>query len=315
MAVRLKDNDKLNFIINSHFTKEWIITGETLAKAYLAYMLAKEGHNVYVFNLAIYPHENIHILNSQWIKPKSDERSFYQWEQFIYPINKTIAIYTQTDNGSPLNIPNSARWIVNDTSKIIENSWHASEPYFNYGTFKTFNNKENNQLTAMNFYFDIFKNNNQSDRKGFCHLFHKHTSPQADNFVKELNSKGLSTWDVKILDKDFHKKMNEEFNKHEYFITYDQKSFWPPVAALCGCKVIVMNSFDNPNSYYDYGTTPEEYRADNPLYKYGVAFGWDDLQYALDTQHLVEDHLKEMDKRNLDTIKNFVKFWENKCYG
>ena len=76
-----------------------------------------------------------------------------------------------------------------------------------------------------------------------------------------------------------------------------------------------MNVKDNPNAYYDYSTTPEQYRLENPLKKYGVAFGFGDLQHAIDTQHLVEGHLLEIDQGNLDTVKNFVKFWENKCYG
>ena len=105
------------------------------------------------------------------------------------------------------------------------------------------------------------------------------------------------------------------FNQHEYFITYDQLSFWPQAAALCGCKVIVMNSPNNPQSYYSPQTTPEQYREENPLKKYGVAFGFEDLQWAIDTQHLVRPHLEEMNRQNEETIDNFVKFWENKCYG
>lgn len=312
MAVHLKTNGKFNFVVNAHNHSEFAMTGQGLAMGYLAYLLAEEGHNVYVFANVIYPHENIHILKS-FIHESSGipGGTSYSWEQFVYPLDKTIIINSQDQYGNPMGIPNSARWILHDTKKNIEDTWHVNEPNFNYGGFKTFSNKESNQLTAMNFYFDVFKNEKQPNRKGFCHLFHKHTSPQANNFIKELNSKELSTHGVTILDKDFHKKINEEFNKHEYFITYDQKSFWPSVAALCGCKVIVMNSPDNPNSYYDCNVTPEEYRKDNPLNKYGVAFGFEDLQHALDTQHLVGNHLKELDKENKKTVKAFIEFWEN----
>ena len=54
---------------------------------------------------------------------------------------------------------------------------------------------------------------------------------------------------------------------------------------------------------------------ESALKKYGVAFGFGDLQHAVNTQHLVEDHLKEMDKINLETVRDFIKFWENKCYS
>ena len=105
------------------------------------------------------------------------------------------------------------------------------------------------------------------------------------------------------------------FNQHEYFITYDQLSFWPQVAALCGCKVVVMNTPDNPQAYYPYSTTPEQYREENPLKKYGIAFGFEDLQWAIDTKHLVRCHLEEMDRQHQKTVDNFITFWETQCNG
>ena len=198
--------------------------------------------------------------------------------------------------------------------KNIINNWGEHDEVFSYGQqenmLKGVEAKTLN-LIAMDMQLGHFKNENQTDRKGYCHLFHKHTSPDAKTFLSEINSTDLSNWK----EYGYPKYLNEEFNKHEYFICYDQLSFWPQIAALCGCKVIIMNVKDNPNAYYDYNTTSEEYRLENPLKKYGVAFGFDDLQHAIDTQHLVEDHLKEMDKQNLETVKEFCKFWENKCYG
>ena len=73
-----------------------------------------------------------------------------------------------------------------------------------------------------------------------------------------------------------------------------------------------MNTKDNPHSFYNYKITPEQYRLENPLKKYGVAFGFDDLQHAINTQHLVEDHLNAMNEINLQTVRDFIKFWENK---
>ena len=299
--MELLNNGKINFIVNIHHRLGEVLTGGVVAMHYLAYLLAKKGHNVYILCEPEYSHENIHVIKS-WGTEK------IQWDRFYFQYPNTVAVYDQDTYGDWFGTHWKARWILHDTKKGIEDTWHIDESYFNYGTFKTFNNKESNQLTAMNFYFDVFKNKKQPNRKGFCHLLHKHTSPNAKTFLNEINSTNLSKW--KAL--GCHKYLNKEFNKHEYFITYDQKSFWPSVAALCGCKVIVMNSSDNPNSYYDCNVTPEEYRESNPLNKYGVAFGFEDLQHAIDTQHLVEDHLKEMDKQNEKTVDNFIKFWENK---
>ena len=47
--VRLKDNGKINFIVNIHYNYGECLTGGIVAMHYLAYLLAKEGHNVYIF--------------------------------------------------------------------------------------------------------------------------------------------------------------------------------------------------------------------------------------------------------------------------
>ena len=315
--VKLKNNGKINFLLNIHTGYGECLTGGTVAMHYLAYLLAEEGHNVYLFNKAEYPHKNIHILKSwrekilegKGIHSKNGEKT--AWESFSYLYSNTVAIYSQDAYGDWFGTHWKARWVLYNTSPQIAEEWGDNDYVFTYGSQENLREnikKVQGELIAMNLYLDVFRNKNRKDRKGYCHLFHKHTSPNAKTFVNELNSTNLSNW--KSL--GCHKYLNEEFNKCEYFICYDQLSFWPQIAALCGCKVIVMNVKDNPNTYYDYNTTPEQYRLENPLKKYGVAFGFGDLQYAIDTQHLVEDHLKEIDQHNLNTVKNFIKFWEKK---
>jgi len=312
--VGLKNNGKVNFVLHLFWTFKEVLTGGILAQHYLAYLLAEEGHNVYIFCEPEYPHENIHILKSGF--ERKDGFVVTSWETFTYMHHNTVAIYDEITWGNPHNIPNVARWILYDPpSQEIQDTWGEDDYYFNYGDFKH-RRKDNGKLTIFNFYLDLFKDENRKDRKGFCHLFHKHTSLGADNFVKELGSTNLGSW--KSL--GCHQYLAEEFNKHEYFLTYDQKSSFPVLAALCGCKVIIMNPQGNKgeglmNSYYNHDVTPEEYRKENPYYKYGMAFGFGDLYHAFNTQHLVKGYFKEIDEENKKTVKNFVKFWENKCYG
>ena len=318
--VRLKDNGKINFIVNIHYNYGECLTGGIVAMHYLAYLLAKEGHNVYIFCKPEYPHENIHYLKS-WRSKRlkgeginSEEAEIRTWENFSYDNNNTVSIYDQDIKWNWFGTHHVARWLVYTADKNIVNTWGKDDSIFSYGQQKEMLkgiDKKTINLIAMDMHLDKF-NNQDGKRDGLCYLLHKHTSPNAKIFLKELNATDLSNWKTSS---DYLKYLNEEFNKHEYFICYDQLSFWPQIAAICGCKVIIMNVEDNPNAYYDYNTTPKEYRLENPLKKYGVAFGFNDLQHAINTQHLVEDHLKEINQDNLETVKNFITFWENKCYG
>lgn len=319
--MKLKNNGKINFLVQVCHTFDEVLTGGVIAMHYLAYLLAKEGHNVYIFCEPEYPHENIHTIKTQVSKGKDDELGAvplsYSWEPFSYSLANTVSIYPQTTWGNWFNTNHVARWILYTPNSETEKTWGKNDVIFSYGQqnkmISNYKERECKELIAMDFKFNHFKNLNQ-DRSGFCHLFHKHTSPNAEEFLNEINSKNLGSWTLDNKKSELF-KLNEEFNKYEYFICYDQLSFFPPIAALCGCKVIIMNVKNNPNAFYEYNTTPKEYRLENPLKKYGIAFGFDDLQHAILTQSLVKNHLKEMEDFNLETVKNFIKFWEKKCYG
>jgi hypothetical protein len=101
-----------------------------------------------------------------------------------------------------------------------------------------------------------------------------------------------------------------------YFYTYDEKSFWAFTAALCGCKVVICNPFNSSNSdEYEHNgekLTPTEYRLQNPLMAFGVAYGAEDLNWAIETQKFVYDHLKELEKIQEKQLDKFISYWEQK---
>jgi hypothetical protein len=102
---------------------------------------------------------------------------------------------------------------------------------------------------------------------------------------------------------DFH-KLAEEFNKFEFLITFDYKSYITTAATLCGCKVIILNP--DPNK------TPIQYRLENPIQMCGVSYGWDDLKWATKTVDLSRDNVESLQKMDSKTIDNFLNFWELK---
>lgn len=72
-------------------------------------------------------------------------------------------------------------------------------------------------------------------------------------------------------------------------------------AALCGCISIVIP---------DPGVTKEEWIHNNPLQKYGITYGLDDIKWALNTRHLVRKNLTEKNQETIVLVKTYIK----KCY-
>jgi len=308
--MKLKNNGKLNFIIYIHTTFGEALTGGLMVLHYLAYVLAKKGYNVYIFCKTPYPHENIHKIKS--FKFTENGLTKRGWEQFTYHTDNTVSIYPEGIKGNPFNTKHVARWILYDTKKDIEETYGENDVYFNYGNFRTYKNVNLRQLTVHNFHFDILKNKNLKNRKGFCHLLHKNTNENSKIFVNELNSKDLSGWKTK----GAMKYLADEFNKHEYFVTYDEKSFFTVAAAMCGCKAIICNPKNNSNikehNFNNVKLSPFEYRLKNPTQMYGISYGFNDISWSEKTIDLVENQLRDIEKMNDKTVDDFIKFWENK---
>jgi hypothetical protein len=314
----LPNNDKLNFLVGVHVGFGDVLTGGVVAMHMLAYKLAERGHNVFTFCEPEFKHPNITVIQSKGNK-MNDFETQWSWESFQYPIDKTISIYPQIIRKNPYNTKHVARWILYHTQHAIEKNFQDTDVYFNYGNFKTFRETPKNKLTVFNYNFEKLYKENFEDRKGFCHIVHKHTPPNGEIIFEQLNSVSLNDWKTR----GAYDYLREQFNKYEYFLTYDQKSFYSLAAGLCGCKSIILNpgrSYEfAPNAYsesqeYQNLLTPTEYRLENPIQMFGVAYGWDDLSWANKTVDMVPNHLKELEKIDDKTVDNFIKYWENKIF-
>lgn len=316
--MNLKNNDKLNFVIGTFLNIQEDTTGGNIVLHKLAFEIANRGHNVYIFTEPHYKQKNIEIIPSNYVV--SNDKTFFTWEPITFPIDKTIVIYPQTTIGNPLNINNVCRWILYHTQYDIETSYGDKDIYFNFGEFKTFNNKEKGKLTIFDYNFDkLYVTNNQ--RQGFCHLLHKNTPENSSDILKFFNSKDLGEFKtIMKYDIDY---LRNELNKYEYFLTYDKKSFFTVAAILCGCKAIILDAhnkvefFENAfvkSSEYSNTLTPTEYRLKNPIQMFGVAYGIEDISWANKTIDFATGHLKELEKIDNKTVDNFIKFWEKKIF-
>lgn len=314
--MNLPNNDKLNFLVAIEVQYGQALTGGIVAMHKLAYNLADRGHNVFTFCNPEYPHENIKVIPSEIVNINETEKKV-EWGLFNYPVKKTISIYPQIIEGNPHNTLNVARWILYHTESKIEQTYGNEDVYFNFGNFKTFKNVPNKKLTVLNYNFDNLYITNQFSRKGFCHISHKNTPPDGNKIFSSFNSSDLGNWKTS----GAYNYLREQFNKYEYFLTYDQKSFFTVAATLCGCKAIILRSDilkeERENAFTlseDYGKilTPTEYRLNNPIQMYGVAYGLDDISWANKTIGFTRDYIHELEKIDQKSVDDFVSYWEKK---
>jgi hypothetical protein len=296
----LSSPDKLTFIVGTFSSFAFPRSGGSIATHKLAYELANRGHFVYIFNDPFYPHENIRVIPTQAFHNDNGWNSNFVWEGFSYNVKRTVSIYTQITWGNPFNTPNVARWMLHDYDPEISKTYGQNEVYFNYGTFEMPPNVEYKPLTVFDYGFDLYTNLNDKERKGFCHFLHKFTPDWGVEFLKKIGSTEIPNYyGKKSLD-----YLIPYFNKFEYLLTFDYKSYITTAATLCGTKSIILNSETH--------LSPTEFRIKNPIQANGVAYGFNDIQHANNTINLVKNDLLYLEKKDQKTIDNFIKFWEEK---
>lgn len=277
---------KLNFLVYIDVNFVSALTGGVVVMHQLSKKLAEKGENVFMITRPEYPHPNIRLADLNQIS-ENEKKNF-------------VVIYPQIVKGNPTKIPNVARWFLYHSDEETENTYNENDDYFNFGTFNTFRKKSEKKLTVFNYYFNIFENQKKKRKKRFCHLMHKHTPPNGEKIFETLSSEDLGNW-KSLGCQDY---LKEKFNQAEFFLTYDQKSFFPIAAGLCGTKTIILNP--------DVNLTPTEYRQQNPIQMFGVAYGWEDLDWAEKTIDLVPKYIQNLEIIDDKTVDNFIKHWYSK---
>ena len=81
------------------------------------------------------------------------------------------------------------------------------------------------------------------------------------------------------------------FNNHKFFISYDSITFLSALAALCGCVSIVkkVDGLNKQEWLNTWGATLTEYLKSTGEPLYGWAYGAEEVEFALNTLHLVKD--------------------------
>ena len=210
-----------------------------------------------------------------------------------------IVIYPEITIGNPLNAKNVIRWILNTPGRCSAVSKEAfysnvapTDRIFKYSSFFEYDGNYDGLLTTSYVDYDTFNNRQLCRDIESCFLIKKGGISECVHPANSVNlSPHQNNWDY----------MSEIFNRSKYFYCYDNECFWVGLAALCGCITVVC-----PNTTITF----EEWANHFKFNKYGIAFGLDNLQHAVDTLPLVFDHFKFIQNEDLKTVKSMVNYYQ-----
>lgn len=202
----------------------------------------------------------------------------------------SIAIYPEVVAGNPLGAKRVVRWLLNRPRTLNENAvFSERESFFYY--HEHFNDWDlnpsvRNQLRVVELMGDVYRRRNHGTRSGTCYMVRKGEGRVLDHHGSEaINVDGLS-----------HRELAKVFNDCKYFVSYDPYTMYSRYAAMCGCIPVVV-----PRE----GISKEQWRpeVENRL---GIAYGWDDISWAVETREDLMRLLDATERHNIESVRKFV---------
>jgi hypothetical protein len=286
-----------NIVIYTHMPNFEFNNGGTVVEYLLAKTLEEFGQNV-----RIYPSSGNKTNNSIFSK-------FYNND---FPIDdNTVVIYCEGTKGNPLNAKNVVRWMLSKLGQNVSHNnlktWGKDELVYYFNSEEKLTNnpdKIGNIYKLLNVIYinPMINNFNLNSRKGTCFTIRKSKNIHGKTKKKVHPPNSFEVTRI-------HTQIDciKIFNKHRYFISYDPLTFLSVIAALCGCISIVVKIDGLSKQDWLNTTAAAEYlkeSGENTLY--GIAYGGDDLQNAINTLHLAKDQWSRIVKNSKD--KHIVSF-------
>ncbi|AHI30137.1 hypothetical protein AU14_12725 [Marinobacter similis] len=201
-----------------------------------------------------------------------------------------IVIYPEITAGNPLGAKFVVRWLLNKPGVINGNKdFGNKEIFFFYDSIFNdwdLNPNEGHHLIVSELKSDIYRINNESGRAGQCYMIRKGRDRALDYHEPgAINVDGMT-----------HEELSIIFNECKYFICYDLYTMYSRYAAMCGCIPIVV-----PQT----GVSLEEWYPDVEN-RYGIAYGWDNVSWAVESREKLLETLAEKRIVELESVDRFV---------
>lgn len=282
--------------------------GGVICLHYLAHLINELGREAYICPIF----ENFEInkinfkrpfLKALYSKLVDRFRSFYVNEGFSNKIlqdpslikgsDDWVVVYPEVVFGNPLGAKHVVRWLLHNpgfhTGKIY---YGPDELYFKYhhgfSDFKYLNSIQSpNPLHLIYYPLNLYNMNGVArERSGTAYCLRK---GRDRNIQHDLT-------DSILIDGKSHQEIAEIFKRVKTFISYDLYTTYSSFAALCGCDSVVM-----PIE----GVAKESWYP-NVENRYGVAYGFDDIDAALSTRHLLLDEVHRDHEANTKHVEAFL---------
>ena len=279
----------MKFLIYS-FNYDWKSGGNQVLHD-LGKILSKD-YTTYVFGTTT-------VFESKAICVKIDKAKEIAFQDDV------ITIYPEVISGNPFNAKNVVRYV------LYYPGWHAGDKeYSDDELIITYNNeyvkdtKYDNSfvLTVLNPKLNIMKNHNKKRNKiGLlvrkCKDFEYKMSLL--NQYKHLLKLPVISIDDEINKCTDLRNLSKIYNTISLFISFDPHTYHSKMAALCGCTSVVIPSKEISNEeFYN-------------VQKYGVAYGFENIDFAKLTYSKMIDDLKHMEQNTFTQCANFVKLIQN----
>lgn len=208
-------------------------------------------------------------------------------------LDKDIIIYPEIQEGNPWGVQKVVRWILNSyhipTDQNYMASWGDKDYWIYYSDMWYDGFREKNMLCVRETKLNLFKDHGLKRDIEACFSYRK------KHYLKDSLVKIHPENSIEI-PKDFSDEyLIQIFNTSKRFYCYDTESYLSELATLCGCESIIV-----PHETAQFDSTP----------RYGVAYGVENLQFALDTRKkLIETLTKQEDDNYLDVESTFNKIF------
>jgi len=208
-------------------------------------------------------------------------------------LREFVVVYPETVSGNPLNSQRVVRWLLHNPGFHTETvNYGKNELYFRcssriknfYSSGSVLSKKILRVYHCPLEYYNM--DDVPLDRKGTAYCLRK---GKLKPIQHDLNGSVL-------IDGKSNAEIASIFKRVKTFISYDTYTAYSKFAVLCGCESIVVP---------DQGVTKEQWQP-NPAERYGLAYGFSDVEAASETAHLVKEYILSEERKSIENVKNAV---------